>query len=88
MNARQFFKRPLTAGGTEAPTEAPPTTKPGVEPARPDKSPDEPETPWRRRDVEPGQEPAPKAAYGMDQTYTDSNARQVIANLLEDDKGC
>jgi len=90
MTARQFFKRPLT-GGTEAPTEAPqtappetaPTTRPSERPSAPDAPPD----PWRRRDVDPGEEPAPKAAYGMDQTYTDSDARRVVANLLEDEKG-
>jgi hypothetical protein len=87
MNARQFFKRPA-AETEEPPVQAPPETRPGVAPARPTERPDQPETPWRRRDVEPGEEPGPKAAYGMDTTYTDSNARQVVANLLEDDKGC
>lgn len=73
------------AAAPEAPpVEAPPETKPAVEPGRPAERPSERPNPWRRRDVEPGEEPAPKAAYGMDQTYAEADARRVVANMLED----
>ena len=81
MKARQLFEQPEAP-----PVEAPPKTRPAVEPGRPAEHPGQPEhpDPWRRRDIDPGEEPGPKGAYGMDQTYADSRAQRVAANLLED----
>jgi len=84
MNALKFFAK-HRAGGPEAPpVEAPPQTAPQTVPQERPATPQQPD-PWRRREMEPGEEPAPKAAYGMDTTYTDSAAERIVANLLEDD---
>jgi len=83
MNARKFFATHRGGAPDIAEPTTQPTTTPAPAPAEP--SPGQPQTPdpWRRREMEPGEEPHPKAAYGMDTTYSES-ARKVVANMLED----
>lgn len=67
-------------GGPAAPVEAPPTTKPQpkTEPTRRESpTPTRREDPWRRKDVSPNTAPRPKAAFGLDTTYSES-ARRII----------
>lgn len=84
MKAREFFER---MGAPEAPpVEAPPQTTPAA-PPQTSPAPAQQPDPWRRREMEPGEAPEPKAAYGMDTTYTESNAQRVVSAMLEDHKG-
>ena len=65
MNARAQLER--LYGGPAAPVEAPP--KPGIKPGiRPAERPGAPgpgrrQSPLRRKDIKPGQEPAPKSRF-------------------------
>jgi hypothetical protein len=81
MKARELFEA-CAAAPTEAPTK--PAVRPKTEP-RPAHSPHKRPDPWRRREIKPGEEPRPKAAYGMDQTYTEGRAARIVATLLDCD---
>lgn len=81
-HARHLLDR-LFSGPT-APVEAPP--KPDVKPDAPPRpstpAPGRP-SPWRRKEIKPGEHPRPKAAYGLDTTYSEAQEFLRINGLAE-----